>query len=78
VRGVLRVGGAELTQLLRVLTDAEVDVDEYILQRRGGGVLAAVALGRRAAEGQQVGPAGLGGAVGLFALVAKHGSPRSW
>ena len=39
MRGEPRVGGAEFAQLLRVLSDAEVDLDQHVLQRRGGGVL---------------------------------------
>ena len=72
VRGEARIGGAEFPQLLRVLTDTEVDLHQNVLQCGGGGVLTAVALRRRAAEAQQVRTVGLGGAVGLLALVAKH------
>ena len=76
VRGVLGVRRTEFAQLLRVLPDTEVDLDQHVLESGGGGVLAAVTLGRRATEAQQIGAVGLRGAVGLLALVAKHGSPR--
>ena len=52
--------GAELTQLLRVLADAEVDVNEHVLQRGGGGVLAAVAFADEQPKDSRFGRSGCG------------------
>jgi hypothetical protein len=72
-RSEARIGNTEFAQLLRVLPDPQIDLNQHVLQRRRRGVLAAVSLGGRAPERQQIGTIGRLGAIGLLALVTKHG-----
>jgi hypothetical protein len=54
VGGELWVRRSEPASTLRVLPNTEIDVDQHVLQGRGGGVLATISLRGCATESQQI------------------------